>query len=77
VVLQVLNADVRPRSYWQVVSDAQAVSLQVSIIVATVEVFLMLQKSVPVTTILLAVLAIVGCGQLLIWALSGVKSSHA
>lgn len=69
--MQVLNADVKPRSYWQVVADARAVSLQVSITVASVEVFLMLQRGVPVAAILVAVVAIVGAGQLLIWALSG------
>jgi hypothetical protein len=69
---QVLNADVRPRSYGQVVHDAQAVSLQVSIVVATVEVFLLLQtRSEYTCTILYSVLAVVAAGQVLLRTIAG------
>ena len=63
----------RPRSYWQVVQDAQAVSLQVSIVAATVEVFMLLQRSsTSIASVLWSVLALVVAGQVLMRALDGV-----
>ena len=62
----------RPRSYWQVVQDAQAVSLQVSIVAATVEVFLLLQRSAASIRAVLAVaLGFVLAGQVLVRLLDG------
>lgn len=71
--MQVLNADVRPRSYWQVVRDAQAVSLQFSIVTATVEVFLLLQsRATVVPNLLFYALATVAAGQVVLRTIAGV-----
>ena len=74
--LQVLNESVRERSYWQVVHDAQAVSLQVSIVTATVELFLILQtRTSVVPDVLLYVLATVAVAQVVLWTVAGVFAS--
>jgi Phosphatidylinositol N-acetylglucosaminyltransferase len=68
----VLNADVRPRSFWQVVEDAQAVSLQVSVVVASAEIYLLLRSGRASTVaILWTVVALTTLGQVLIRQASG------
>lgn len=68
--MQVLNATVRTRNYWQVVSDSQAVSLQVSIVLASIEVFLFLHsKWVTPTGVLAITCSVILTGQLFVrWA---------
>lgn len=70
--MQVLNADVQPRSYWAVVSDAQAISLQVSIVASVLEVHsLLLTESVGVQSVLLLVLALICFGQVFVRLFTG------
>ena len=65
--VQVLNADVQPRSYWAVVNDAQAVSLQVSIVTSVLEMHnLLLTGGVGVQSVLLLVVALICFGQVFV-----------
>jgi hypothetical protein len=71
--LQVLNADVQPRSYWAVVSDAQAVSLQVCIVASVLEMHhLLLTGGVGVKSVLLLVVALILFGQVFVRHITGV-----
>jgi hypothetical protein len=77
--VQVLNATVRSRNYWQVVSDAQAVSLQVSIVLASIEVFLFLhyQWGSPKGVLALTI-SVILAGQLLVrWAAGASAMLHS
>ena len=70
--VQVLNADVQPRSYWAVVSDAQAVSLQVSIVASVLEMHnLLLTGGVGVQSVLLLVVALICFGQVFVRKITG------
>lgn len=74
VPVQVLNAAVEPRRYWPVVSDAQSVSLQVSIVGSVRVIHLLLHtERVGVDTVLLLVLALIVVGQMIVRKLTGVN----
>lgn len=70
--VQVLNADVQPRSYWAVVSDAQAVSLQVSIVASVLEMHhLLLTGGIGIQAVLLLVVALICFGRVFVWRITG------
>lgn len=70
----VLNATVRQRSYWQVVRDAQAVSLQLSVVLSCVEVFFyLLNDWASPSAVLAATLFIIVAGQVLIRLVAGLQ----
>jgi hypothetical protein len=74
VCVQVLNADVQPRSYWAVVIDAQAVSLQVSIVAAVLQMHsLLLTGGVGVLPVLALVVALISFGQVFVRHITGMS----
>lgn len=77
ICLQVLNADVQPRSYWAVVNDAQAVSLQVSIVASVLEMHnLLLTGGVGVQSVLMLVVALICFGQVFVRHITGMLCIH-
>jgi hypothetical protein len=77
--VQVLNADVQPRSYWAVVNDAQSVSLQVSIVTSVLQIhFLLLTGGIGVAPVLTMVMALICFGQVFVRRITGTTSAaHA